>query len=225
MASSILNVRLDMLKVDDDFITISIDKDTQKYKVQRALLTSASPWFETALGERFQEGQTRTLRFPGTSPDVVQAFIHWLFYRNLNAVFPCDRMQTNDVQTAYVQMTSVRLWIFGQEHLLPKLQNGAMRVLHDNITWAVLHLATLKEAYQGSPECSVLRKRVMREYVMDYQDCSPEFEADELDDFASVPGFFYDYGLETWKRKRVEGEGEKYHGVEAYLIDEETYER
>lgn len=67
----------------DEMVSLYGDNIPDGYKVQRTLLTSASPWFVKGLDGQFQEARNLRLRFADTTQDTLELFLCWLFTRNL----------------------------------------------------------------------------------------------------------------------------------------------
>ncbi|KAK4539182.1 hypothetical protein LTR36_001182 [Oleoguttula mirabilis] len=167
MAPQTFSQLLGTLK-DDGMITIVAGEGQETYKVQRALLINASPWFGKALGGGFKESQDRTLRFPGVREEVVQAFVAWLFQYSLPLNDLVEAAEEEDIEDddEWVQEEMrlvVRLWAFGEQYMLPRLQNAAMRELYKRVRYVYPDIDIIKEAYECSPPKSTLRKLMMRD--------------------------------------------------------------
>ena len=63
----------------DEMVLLYVEEREEPYKVQRALLTRVSKWFERALSNKFVEGQKLELRFPDTTTETLQLFLYWQF--------------------------------------------------------------------------------------------------------------------------------------------------
>lgn len=133
---------------------VTIVAGQKSYKVQRAALVNASTWFEKALNPSFKEGNESLLRFPGTATDVVEHFLQWLFQ---------GRLPTEWTELVYRQYEHehsdllVGLWLFGDRHFLLKLQDDAMRQLHDSCGgWSPPSF--FHDIFRIAPKDSPLRK-------------------------------------------------------------------
>jgi hypothetical protein len=75
------------------------------------------------LNGSFSEAVKGVMKFPGCDAHTFETFIYWLFNKDLSHL----RLFFN------AQVTLAKMWCFGEVHLLPKLQNCAMRALIDNL--------------------------------------------------------------------------------------------
>lgn len=138
----------------DELVTIAVgqegtEKPPKEYRIQRTLLINASEWFDKALRNDWKEGQDRKLSFPGTDPQVVEVFLYYL----ICGVKPFDIDDIDD-GTPGCQRLAVRIWIFGDEHFLPKLQNHAMEQLYSHFGnygegSSSLEVETMRETFEG----------------------------------------------------------------------------
>ncbi|KAK5122021.1 hypothetical protein LTR85_004267 [Meristemomyces frigidus] len=215
-----------------DMISINAGEGQEPFHIQRTLLTNSSPWFDKALSDHFNEGQDRTLRFPGTSATVVQIFIFWLFNKELplrDILTDLCRVESRGPSESEIQTLAVRVWIFGEEHMLPRLQNQAMRELHNSLAMGFPTSETIKEAYEGSAPGSVLRRKLIREAVAGWKLAADKgnpdtigFRSNELDHLSGVAGFLVDFATELGKYAadfRIKDPDES--GAAAYYVSNE----
>lgn len=118
---------------------------------------------------------------------------------------------------------AVRLWIFGDKHFLPELQNIAMRRLHDLLTVEYPSIETVLVAYENSPPKSVLRKIMMRDLLMGLKgkEENPACEGylpDDLEELNGVPGFASDLAQILASVLRRHNHIVNHQDVEAFLI-------
>ena len=124
-----------------------------------------------------------------------------------------------------MRMLAVRLWIFGEEHLLPKLQNEVMAELHKSFSFRYPTVEATKEVYKGSPSGSVLRKRILVGVLEEWKEGGSTANIEGGEDFdglGGVPGFLADFVVGTWEI--LDGVGEASPDridVQAYLINED----
>ena len=141
-------------------ITIMVGENETKYTIQPALLTNASKWFVEAPGEGFIE-----LRFVETDLE----FIEYLLYYLLRGAVPLNiEMPGDDDEIDYLkQRLAVCLWVFGDKHSRPKLQNHAVRHLHSLFHRPChgLKMDSIREALETSPDLSRLHNFMMGKLV------------------------------------------------------------
>lgn len=147
-------------------VVLTEDRSEVTYTAQRTLLANSSPWFAKALDVRFREGRNCTLHLPEESSEVVEHFLYWLFNGTLALSDNVDSAQVDVVHHA--QLLATRLWIFGDKHFLPRLQNQAMKLLHRLLQLAFPTISMIAEAYNNSPPESGLRKIMLGEVMMGY---------------------------------------------------------
>lgn len=189
----------------DDLITVKcvetvpdtkiIREDT--FKIQRALLLNASPWFTPALDKASNEEQVRTLTFTETPIRVLHYFVCWL----LNGKLLIEEF-TDDLEKSDRELLAVRLWIFGDKHLLPVIKNIAIRTIFWQVTGKNPEVQTIMEALHGSPTGSPLRKLMMRTLVANWMvvteegDSEPGYMTEDLGRYGAIAGFTEDFARE-----------------------------
>ncbi|KAI7188974.1 hypothetical protein D0869_07567 [Hortaea werneckii] len=147
---------------DDEMVNIVLSHDGTVLKIQRTLLLNLSPWFQKALTSGFIEGQSLTLRFPGVPTDVVQTFVYWIFHGTIR--WGDNSAQGEMLETCKEQQALfARLWMFGEEHLLPELQHAAICALSEQLLHAFPTVEPLLEVYEGTAPDSPLRKVMAHE--------------------------------------------------------------
>lgn len=122
-------------------VTIFAGEEEKPYKIQRTLLTDASEVLEAEI----VEGGNDTLSFPDTDPRVIEYFLYFLLRGNapLNAA-----SETGD-HDYLNQLLAIRIWEFGDDWFLPKLQNQAMRHLTSTFRRETYPaIATVKESLE-----------------------------------------------------------------------------
>ncbi|KAK3700775.1 hypothetical protein LTR37_015747 [Vermiconidia calcicola] len=219
--------------VTEQLVTIYVGDRPEGCSIQRTLLTNASPWFAKALDERFAEGQSLTLRFPDTDPQVVEYFVYYLFHGR--APFQDYAIDVSNREEAQLlQLLSLRLWVFADEHLLPALQNQAIRSLH-YLTFDLCspRPSTMLEALESSSPGSALRRFMMAELILELRrrhsldkkkrSVSSEsvgFTPADIDAFPNIPGFTKELTegfLEVLSGASLHGDDAS---VEPYLVPE-----
>lgn len=212
-------------------ITIATSDGKGTYKVQRTLLKNASSWFGAALKPYFTEGQEGILRFPDTPTMVVEASLYWLFHGKLPLhdileALGFSKPGLKTVSERHVQELAVRIWMFGEQHLVPRLQNEAMRALHHSVAKQYPTLSIVKEAYEGSPPGCVLRKLMLRVVVKGWKRSLTEsekgyYQAPELEALGGVAGFMADFATELGRHiAKVEIRSKDPDKAELYFVSE-----
>jgi hypothetical protein len=84
------------------------------------------------------------------------------------------RPQAHNVSIG-AQVDLVKIWSFAEAHILPKLQNKAMRELLGVFGRRCVHMQTSELAYEITPSESAMRKMIVDEDVFD-------FASDDYDD-------------------------------------------
>ena len=147
---------------DDEMVNIVLSHDGTVLRIQRTLLLNLSPWFKKALTSGFIEGQSLTLRFPGVPTDVVQTFVYWIFHGTIR--WDDNNVKGEVLETCREQQALfARLWMFGEEHLLPELQHAAICVLSERLLHAFPTVELLLEVYEGTAPNSPLRRVMAHE--------------------------------------------------------------
>lgn len=109
---------------------MSQEDGTEKtYKVQRALLTSASDHFKKALCGGFSESKTNTLRFPDTDAGIIQYFFYFLLHQCVPLGGPVLKLRDADFVHSTIE-TAIRVWTFADQYLMTQLKNQAMSQLY-----------------------------------------------------------------------------------------------
>lgn len=206
----------------DELVSLYVDGVMEPYKVQRSLLTQASPWFVKALDERFQEGQNLKLEFPDTKQETLEFFLRWLF--KPTEPWPPYKLSEMSRQLLHdQQLAAVRLWIFADKHFIPALQDVAMRNLFEFLRSAYPQIDTVYEAYENSQSTSPLRKIMMTNLLRGLKSKANEgegFTADEVEVLKNIQGFTSDLAKQLmvvvqWADLRVSNTD-----VKEYLVNE-----
>ncbi|KAI7189210.1 hypothetical protein KC316_g4056 [Hortaea werneckii] len=192
----------------DEMVNVVLNHDGTVLKIQRTLLRDQSPWFEKALTSGFIEGQSLTLRFPGVPSDVVQTFVYWMFRGHM----PWD--EDNSVDRMFktheeLQALLARLWMFGEEHQLPKLQSQAMWGLCEQLEYTPPAVELLLEVYEGTAPDSPLREVMVNEAASGWSQQpqvsnqkSPTYSREDLDRLGAIPGFTADFAMALERQVR-----------------------
>lgn len=203
-------------------IIISHDPTTERtVKVQRFVLTKASPYFAKALNSNFKEGQTKTLRFPGTDPRIVEYFLRFLFYD--------DAGMHGAKHPGSDPLLGIRLWVFGDQHMVHFFKNWSMTYLHklainqtQDFTIEIIHEA-LNNSEPSSPLWDLilgilllgLNKSTSKQPTSDHPRTSQiRFETSDLLPLEEIPGF-----MRGLLDMQIKGHTHIPEGVK-YMVDE-----
>ncbi|KAI7468104.1 hypothetical protein KC351_g13760 [Hortaea werneckii] len=173
--------------------------------------------FNKALTSGFIEGQSLTLRFHGVPADVVQMFVYWIFHGTIpwGEKSPEGGMLKTHEE---LQTLLARLWMFGEEHLLPTLQYRAIWGLEEMLTYRFPAVELLLEVYEGTASDSPLRGLMANEAASRWIDQRrpfpnedpPAYSRKDLDRMGAIPGFTADFAMALERQV-----------VQAHLSDDE----
>jgi hypothetical protein len=135
--------------------------------VQRTIIANASPWFKKALTGGWTESRALRLTFPETDCNIIKHFLYFLMHGE-------TRLPQNNQDN---ELLPVKLWIFADEHLLPKLQNQVMKHLYHahnpgSSSWSYPSTNTIAQALSLSTNNSALYKFMMSVLVSGLHDVS-----------------------------------------------------
>lgn len=102
-------------------VTLIVGKHDKAYVLHKDLLCFYSDYFRAAFDGPFKEAAERKLRLPDVEENVFDRVQLWLYTRNLQ--LPTDDSDIFEIL--------VDLWIFGDQHQIPLLQNRVMDELFD----------------------------------------------------------------------------------------------
>ncbi|KAG9701057.1 hypothetical protein KCU95_g413, partial [Aureobasidium melanogenum] len=102
-------------------VTLLVGKQEKAYVLHKDLLCFYSDYFRAAFDGPFKEAAERKLRLPDVEKDVFERVQLWLYTRNI---------QLPDNESEVFEIL-VDLWIFGDQHQIPLLQNRVMDEFFD----------------------------------------------------------------------------------------------
>ncbi|THX99244.1 hypothetical protein D6D03_07347 [Aureobasidium pullulans] len=133
-------VRSDMFR---DVVTLVVGDNKKIYVLHKDLLCFYSDYFRAAFNGSFVEAIKRRVELPEVEEKTFEYFQLWLYTRKLDFV----SMSFSD---------TTKLWIFGDQHQVPLLQNEAIdglfakRIIHRAFSVKVVPLA-YQNTFAGSP--------------------------------------------------------------------------
>jgi hypothetical protein len=129
-------------------VTILVGPTKKPYTIHKDLLCFYSDYFRAAFQGSFKEATERKIELAGITTDIFEHFQVWLYTRRLDTLgghFP----------------TIVKLWVFGDQHQIPLLQNCVidalfeMRIKENNFDSSAVPLV-----YDNTLPGSPLRKAI-----------------------------------------------------------------
>ena len=177
----------------------TLDVDSKVYKVQKALLLKASPWFPKALSGRFKERQDEVLRFPDTKAEVVEYFLYWLLYNK--SPFPTD-LSIKDMTG--LQHKATRLWIFADKHFIHNLRYTVMLHLHASVEEWGMDNYVRTNAFKDSPPKSLLRQFVVHDLASCLLVSNEDYAATMLNELDHTPGLMVEVTRALVRLSRVQ---------------------
>lgn len=125
---------------------------TITFRLHKGLLSFYSGYYATAFNGAFLEARTGAITMPTEDPETFRVFQYWLYNRQ----FHSDKAE--EVENMSFS-TIINLWIFGDAHEIPLLQNAALNVLREKIVQAwVVPTYEIRKIYDNTLPESLLRK-------------------------------------------------------------------
>lgn len=232
LGSSIYSVK-HVLKVSsasspDSLVAIIPDGTVQSILVSKAILCQTCDYFVKALEGEFKEAGERTLRLPGWSVDVVQLFIYWAYKWKLPTVADHTPGSSGQIEaTKQAQLNLVRLWMFGDQHFIPRMQNAAMERLLRLSGNTPTATEAIELAFQEAPKDSTLSRFALDEARYRYFNSEPSLSEEALEELALNRGFLTAFMEPVRKRLSVVNphmsyqiyKSARWHGLEAYQVN------
>ena len=131
-------MRTSLTRIASDFqadelidIVIKADSSTKTFKVQKALLCSASEYFVKALNGNFSEASDRRLRLPGASEDGVQTLIYWLAKRTLPdflaEIRSAPRVEARHAAVIESHRILAEAWMLADQVMMSDMRSDVMK--------------------------------------------------------------------------------------------------
>ena len=179
---------------DDHIITITLeDGSGTTFRIQKALLCSASQYFVKALQGSFKESDEHALRLPGCDADTFRLFLYWLCHGRLPEDMkdkgPPGDHEERDMFCRRRQELFIRLWCFADAYLLPKIQNEAMRAFLDHLRSSRVRIESVRLAFELASEHSPLHSAVMNELIYDCGRLA--YNVEDMDYLGTIAGLMY----------------------------------
>ena len=119
------------------------------------MLCFYSGYFDSACNGSFRESKAKNVSPITEGIEVFRTFIYWMYHRRFY------ENSTEEVSKTKWE-TVIRLWVFGDAHAIPMLQNAVIDLLHKKVLadWRV-PIAEICLIYDSTPPGSVLRRYVI----------------------------------------------------------------
>jgi len=147
-------------------VTLIVGKEKKAYTLHKDLLCFYSDYFRAALNGNFKEAAERKLELPDVAIPLFEAFQVWLYTRDLQG--PTD--------TTEIYHFLASMWLLGDQHQIPLLQNQAMNGIFAKLVETNLFsFSMIPLVYEKTVAGCPLRKAVMEivAWTMDFKDWSP----------------------------------------------------
>ncbi|KAI4759558.1 hypothetical protein E4T52_02335 [Aureobasidium sp. EXF-3400] len=137
-------------------VTLIVGTAKKQYTLHKGLLCFYSDFFRAALNGSFKEATERKVELPEVQIDVFEAFQVWLYTQT----FPKNETVPGKVYLEWNLL--IKLWIFGDGHQIPLLQNNAMDAMLDKVRQdREVPVYSMTHAYENTTSKSHLRKALV----------------------------------------------------------------
>ncbi|KAI4738499.1 hypothetical protein E4T50_11054 [Aureobasidium sp. EXF-12298] len=134
-------------------VTLIVGKEKKAYNLHKDLLCFYSDYFRAAFNGSFKEAAERKLELPDVEISLFDKFQVWLYTRDLQGP------TTNHTESFQFL---AEMWIFGDQHQIPLLQNQVMDDIFAKIAEVRgFSLVVVPEVYAKTVAGSLLRKAVI----------------------------------------------------------------
>ncbi|KAH0290143.1 hypothetical protein M436DRAFT_65314 [Aureobasidium namibiae CBS 147.97] len=143
------------LNVYRESVTLLVGANKELYTCHKDLLCFYSDFFRAAFDGSSKEAVERKIELPDVDTDVFEAFQYWLYTQS----WPENKVEPNDFPEWSLL---VKLWIFGDQHQIPLLQNRVMALVIYKIEDDQSNpLFLIQEVYENTTSSSQLREAVV----------------------------------------------------------------
>ncbi|KAH9831054.1 hypothetical protein Tdes44962_MAKER02131 [Teratosphaeria destructans] len=178
---------------NDKLITLTPDGEgCQTYNVSCAMLCHASKYFRAVLHGGFKEASSNILTFPDFDEKILEGFVYWLAAGHLprhDEFLSEARNVDPDKLAEYLldwELLLIRLWIFGDQYMIPKLQNCAMSPLLNAMMHRPLAPRAVREIFERTANDAPLRRAAVTNITGDLT-CG-WYHADDVEELSQIPG-------------------------------------
>lgn len=146
-------------------IKVGTDSEAETFEIHKGILCFYSEYFQGSLNGSFVEAKDKVVGLPTESPETFKLFKDWLYTQKIV-------LGQDDKTRFFTQLC--RLWIFGDAHIVPLLQNAAADMITErSYTWWCNPSYQLHLAYENTVTGSKLRYLLVD--TMAKSSCTPKF--------------------------------------------------
>lgn len=141
-------------------VTVRVGPTLRVFNLHEAFLCHVSAFFKGALEGSFKEASTKSVDLIDIDLKVFYMFVGWLYYRKVHNVPEVGKC------TEPTKLDCIQLYLFGDRHGIPELQDAAINALY-----AVIFAVSKEDddiynfVYQNTPANSALRKFIVHAFV------------------------------------------------------------
>ena len=111
-------------------VKVGKELDTNSFWLHEGVVSFYSGYFDKAFNGHFKEAQTGLVQLPDSKPSIFEMVQYWMYNRRFQQNLDGDRSVIGD--------NLIDLWIFGDSHDIPLLQNAAVDALHAKVLQTLL---------------------------------------------------------------------------------------
>lgn len=151
------------------------------YYIYEDLLTHCSGYFRAALTGSSKEAKEKQLHLEDVTGKTFEAFIDWLFQRNLPGQKRSSYTKDKDGEEHGSFLNSheiTKIYIFADRYDIPDLQRDTIDTMFAYFKHMkkIPTVETIKMAFESLPDTSLLRKMLIHRYCESKSDVTPEDE-------------------------------------------------
>lgn len=140
-----------------EVVMVLVSTSKQPFIVHKGLLCFYSDFFRAAFEGSFKEATERKIELPDVDIDTFEAFQVWLYSQSFRSTE--DVQDPSQASKLASFQTLASLWVFGDKHQIPLLQNGAMdAMIQRNLEERAFDVEVVRIAYESTMVNSPLRR-------------------------------------------------------------------
>jgi hypothetical protein len=142
-------------KAYKETVVLIVSVDKEHYTLHKDLLCFYSDFFRAAFNGSFKEATERKIELPDVDVETFEAFQVWLYTQNL------PQNESVPAKTYPEWYLLSRLWVFGDSHQIPLLQNNVIDIMLDKVVKDGTNpFFSINYVYENTASSSLLRKAV-----------------------------------------------------------------
>lgn len=135
----------------DTIVQVLVGPEKISFNMHKGLLCKVAPYFEAALKGNFLESTTQVLELAEEDPVMFQRFQLWTYTNKI--------LEDGETDEDLLSMVWGNLWIFGEAHGIPELQNRAIDgLINSYLSENKIHVEIITHVYDNTLENSPLRR-------------------------------------------------------------------